>query len=67
MLMQTTGLLTCNRQTRKTTNDFYFSFAAEDAELHKTVIPQTYQEAMQFLEGGRRLEVAAAIRRLYKA
>ncbi len=64
---QPVEILTVIQQTRLTTNDFYVSFAAEEGtELRKTVIPQTYQEAMQFLEGGRRLEVAAALRRLYK-
>jgi hypothetical protein len=35
-------------------------------DLDKMVIPETYQEAMLYLEGARRLEVATALRKLYK-
>lgn len=42
---------------------FHFSF-----DLGKTdcqVLPQTYKEAMEFIEGKRRVEIGAEMRRLY--
>lgn len=34
--------------------------------IGKTVVPSTYGEAMDYLEGGRRLEVGNEMRRLYQ-
>ncbi len=52
-------------QVRRTTNDFFFSFAQDRGRpFAKTVVPQTLHEGMVYLEGARRLEVAAAVRRL---
>ncbi|KAJ1036119.1 hypothetical protein NDA18_000262 [Ustilago nuda] len=48
---------------RKKCNTFHFSF-----DLGKTdcqVLPQTYKEAMEFIEGRRRVEIGAEMRRLY--
>jgi acyl-coenzyme A thioesterase 9 len=55
-------------QSRETTNSFFFSFASENREpLPKLVVPKTYQEAMAYIEGARRLEVGGALRRHYKS
>ncbi|KAJ9120209.1 hypothetical protein QFC22_003109 [Naganishia vaughanmartiniae] len=55
-------------QTRETTNRFFFSFAGENQEpLAKLVVPKTYQEAMAYIEGARRLEVGGALRRHYNS
>jgi acyl-coenzyme A thioesterase 9 len=55
-------------QSRETTNSFFFSFASENREpLAKLVVPKTYQEAMAYIEGARRLEVGGALRRHYKS
>ncbi|KAJ9121030.1 hypothetical protein QFC24_005011 [Naganishia onofrii] len=54
--------------TRETTNRFCFSFAGENQEpLAKLVVPKTYQEAMAYIEGARRLEVGGALRRHYNS
>ncbi|KAJ9117856.1 hypothetical protein QFC20_000136 [Naganishia adeliensis] len=54
--------------SRETTNSFFFSFASENREpLAKLVVPKTYQEAMAYIEGARRLEVGGALRRHYKS
>lgn len=55
-------------QVRRTTNVFYFSFASRNQEpLGKMIVPKTYQEAMAYIEGSRRLEAGGALRRLYKS
>jgi len=33
----------------------------------KTVVPETYADAMLFLEGGRRLNIGSEVRKLYRA
>lgn len=41
--------------------------AMEDHDpIGKTVVPDTYAEAMDYLEGKRRLEVGNEMRRLYQ-
>lgn len=52
----------------QTTNNFYFTWCREDGEdLKRTVVPKTYQEAMQWLEGKRAVELGAEIRGLRRA
>jgi acyl-coenzyme A thioesterase 9 len=42
--------------------------AKEDADpIGKTVVPSTYNEAMSYLEGERRLALGDEMRRLYDA
>jgi acyl-coenzyme A thioesterase 9 len=54
-------------QMRRETNTFYFTMAVEDDQpIGRTVIPQTYAEAMQYLEGKRRLELGEQMRTLYQ-
>ncbi|KAF8340512.1 Thioesterase/thiol ester dehydrase-isomerase [Cantharellus anzutake] len=47
---------------KKTTNEFQFTWG-DDHTLHKTVIPVTYIEAMEWLEGRRALDVGDQIRK----
>ncbi|WWC86043.1 uncharacterized protein L201_000914 [Kwoniella dendrophila CBS 6074] len=52
---------------RRETNTFFFTMAKEDDQpIGRTVIPSTYQEAMQYLEGERRLHVGNEMRSLYR-
>lgn len=54
--------------SRNETNTFYFTMVKDNMEnLKKIVVPDTYIEAMQFLEGERRIEVGDEVRRLYQA
>lgn len=43
---------------------FHFSF--DLGETDRQVLPQTYKEAMEFIEGKRRVEIGAEMRRLYQ-
>ncbi|SNX88049.1 related to acyl-coa thioester hydrolase [Melanopsichium pennsylvanicum] len=49
---------------RKTSNTFHFSFDLGTTD--RQVLPQTYKEAMEFIEGKRRVEIGAEMRRLYQ-
>ncbi|CDR98971.1 related to acyl-coa thioester hydrolase [Sporisorium scitamineum] len=49
---------------RKKSNTFHFSF--DLGETDRQVLPQTYKEAMEFIEGKRRVEIGAEMRRLYQ-
>ncbi|KAG8907143.1 hypothetical protein FRB99_005251 [Tulasnella sp. 403] len=52
----------------RTTNDFYFTWCREEGQpLDRVVVPRTYQEAMQWLEGKRALDIGAEIRGLRRA
>lgn len=54
--------------TRQETNTFYFTMGLEDGSLiGRTVVPELYDEAMDFLEGERRLAIGQEMRRLYDA
>lgn len=54
-------------QIRKETNTFFFTMAKEDGQpLGRTVVPETYSEAMHYLEGKRRLRIGDEMRRLYQ-
>jgi acyl-coenzyme A thioesterase 9 len=54
-------------QIRRETNTFFFTMAKEDStSLGRTVVPSTYSEAMEYLEGTRRLEAGEEMRRLYR-
>ena len=46
------------------TPQFHFSF--DLGETDRQVLPQTYKEAMEFIEGKRRVEIGAEMRRLYQ-
>lgn len=35
--------------------------------IGRTVVPNTYKEAMEYLEGDRRLDIGEQVRRLYRA
>jgi len=49
----------------RTTNNFYFTWCREDGDpLKRIVVPRTYQEAMQWLEAKRALDIGAQIRGL---
>ncbi|PWZ00405.1 Thioesterase/thiol ester dehydrase-isomerase [Testicularia cyperi] len=48
---------------RKKSNTFHFSFDLGDTECR--VLPQSYKEAMEFIEGKRRVELGSEMRRLY--
>ncbi|SPO31810.1 related to acyl-coa thioester hydrolase [Ustilago trichophora] len=49
---------------RKKSNTFHFSF--DLGETDRQVLPQTYKEAMEFIEGKRRVEIGREMRRLYQ-
>lgn len=49
---------------RKRSNTFHFSF--DLGQTDRQVLPQTYKEAMEFIEGKRRVEIGAEMRRLYQ-
>lgn len=52
---------------RRETNTFFFTLAKEDrAPIGRTVVPWTYVEAMDYLEGKRRLEMGDEMRQLYQ-
>jgi acyl-coenzyme A thioesterase 9 len=52
---------------RKETNTFSFTLEKHDDQpLGRTVVPQSYLDAMNWLEGKRRLEAGASMRRLYQ-
>jgi acyl-coenzyme A thioesterase 9 len=54
-------------QVRRETNTFYFTMAKEDGKpFGKVVVPETYTDAMLFLEGERRLAVGREMRQLYR-
>lgn len=54
--------------TRAETNTFYFTMVKDNMEpLKKLIVPDTYVEAMQYLEGERRIDVGDEVRRLYQA
>jgi acyl-coenzyme A thioesterase 9 len=54
-------------QLRRETNTFYFTMAKDDYEpIGRTVVPRTYNEAMTYLEGERRLAHGSETRRLYR-
>ncbi|TDL27144.1 Thioesterase/thiol ester dehydrase-isomerase [Rickenella mellea] len=53
--------------TEQTTNDFRFTWCHDDGEpLRRMVTPNTYAEAMQWIEGRRALDMGAEIRALRK-
>lgn len=53
---------------RRETNTFYFTLAGEDQQpIGRTVVPETYSEAMHYLEGKRRLELGEEMRQLYQS
>ncbi|KAI0776841.1 Thioesterase/thiol ester dehydrase-isomerase [Trametes elegans] len=53
--------------TEQRTNDFRFTWCRENGEpLKRMVVPKTYGEAMQWLEGKRALEMGSEIRKLRK-
>ncbi|KAL7423785.1 hypothetical protein Q5752_001369 [Cryptotrichosporon argae] len=53
---------------RRETNTFFFTLAPEDGRpIGRIVVPETYAEAMAYLEGQRRLGVGDEVRRLYSA
>lgn len=53
--------------SRNETNTFYFTMVKDNMEpLKKIVVPKTYEEAMQYLEGERRIDVGDEVRRLYR-
>ncbi|ETS61503.1 hypothetical protein PaG_04250 [Moesziomyces aphidis] len=49
---------------RKKSNTFHFSFDLGTTNLQ--VLPQTYKEAMEFIEGKRRVDLGTEMRRLYQ-
>uniref|UniRef100_V5EPH4 Acyl-coa thioesterase n=2 Tax=Kalmanozyma brasiliensis (strain GHG001) TaxID=1365824 RepID=V5EPH4_KALBG len=49
---------------RKKSNTFHFSF--DLGQTDRQLLPQTYKEAMEFIEGKRRVEIGAEMRRLYQ-
>lgn len=54
--------------SRNETNTFFFTMVKDNMEnLKKIVVPETYAEAMQYLEGERRIEIGDEVRRLYQA
>lgn len=53
-----------NSQFRFGCKQFHFSF--DLGETDRQVLPQTYKEAMEFIEGKRRVEIGAEMRRLYQ-
>lgn len=50
---------------RKKTNTFDFSFDLGAGESKRRVSPQTYQEAMRWIEGKRRVQLGLELRGLY--
>ncbi|BEJ10381.1 hypothetical protein CcaverHIS641_0704160 [Cutaneotrichosporon cavernicola] len=53
---------------RQETNTFYFTMKKPRGKvIGRTVVPSTYYETMQYLEGSRRLEVGDEVRKLYMA
>jgi len=53
--------------TEQETNDFKFTWGEMEGEpLHRVVVPQTYAEAMSWIEGRRALDMGARIRDLRK-
>ncbi|KAL1406182.1 hypothetical protein Q8F55_007870 [Vanrija albida] len=53
---------------RRETNTFYFTMAKNDRKpIGRTVVPNTYKEAMEYLEGDRRLDIGEQVRKLYRA
>lgn len=52
---------------RKETNTFSFTLAKHDkTPLGRTVVPESYLDAMNWLEGKRRLDVGGSMRQLYQ-
>lgn len=61
-----TPLPPADPQVRRETNSFYFTMAKNTtAPLGRVVVPTTYKESMEWLEGQRRLDVGDEMRRLY--
>lgn len=58
LLIVAYSLLPCRCQ------QFHFSF--DLGQTDRQVLPQTYKEAMEFIEGKRRVEIGAEMRRLYQ-
>jgi acyl-coenzyme A thioesterase 9 len=53
-------------EIRRETNTFSFTMAKEDDQpIGKMIVPKTYNEAMAYLEGERRLRVGDEMRWLY--
>lgn len=50
---------------RRRTNTFHFSFELGDNPEGKRVSPQTYLEAMNWIEGKRRMQLGLELRKLY--